>query len=66
MDWIGDLIKEVGREWPTVTGASELSVTILTVGLIAGWAAAWFVLKQRLTYHKELIDQYEKAYLIRR
>lgn len=61
MDWLSDLVKEVGREWPTVTAAPGLSVTILTVGLIAGWSAAWLVLKQRLTHHKELVEQYEKA-----
>jgi hypothetical protein len=61
MDWLGALVRETGREWPTVTAAPELSVTILTIGLIIGWAAAWLILKQRLTHHKELVEQYEKA-----
>ncbi len=61
MDWLSDLVKEISREWPIVTAAPELSVTILTLGLIIGWAAAWLVLKQRLTHHKELVEQYEKA-----
>ncbi len=61
MDWLSDLVKEIGRQWPTVTAAPAFSVTILTIGLIAGWGAAWLVLKQRLTHHKELVEQYEKA-----
>jgi hypothetical protein len=60
MDWLKDLWTEIHNGWPTVMANQSLFFAILTVGLIVGWAAAWLILKQRLTHHKEVVEQYRK------
>jgi hypothetical protein len=61
MDWLGDLLKEIVREWPAVKAAPLLAILVLAVGLIVGWAAAWLILRQRLIHHKELVAEYKEV-----
>ena len=61
MEFVAELTQEIVREWPIVAAAPFLSISILAVGLIFGWSSAWLILRQRLTHHKEVIEQYEKA-----
>jgi hypothetical protein len=60
MDWLGDLIKDIVREWPIVMAAPLAFITTGAAGLILGWSAAWLVLRQRLIHHKELVESYKE------
>lgn len=56
-----DLFKIVEAEWAAVKAQSEVFLATLAIGLSIGWTAAWLILKQRLTHHKELLDHYKEV-----
>jgi hypothetical protein len=56
-----DLFKNVEAEWAAVKAQSEVFLATLAIGLSIGWTAAWLILKQRLTHHKELLDHYKEV-----
>jgi hypothetical protein len=60
MDWLGDLIKDLIREWPTVMAAPLPFLAAVAAALIFGWSAAWLILRQRLIHHKELVESYKE------
>jgi hypothetical protein len=60
MDWLGDLIKDLVREWPAVMAAPLPFLSAIAASLIFGWSAAWLILRQRLIHHKELVESYKE------
>jgi hypothetical protein len=60
MDWLGDLIRDLVREWPTVMAAPLPFLAAVAASLIFGWSAAWLILRQRLIHHKELVESYKE------
>jgi len=60
VDWLGDLIKDLVREWPAVMAAPLPFLTAVAASLIFGWSAAWLILRQRLIHHKELVESYKE------
>lgn len=55
-----ELTKKLASEWPTVMAAPSTFVTILLVGFASGWFVAWLILQQRLTHHRERIEQLQE------
>jgi hypothetical protein len=60
MDWLGDLIRDLVREWPTVMAAPLPFLAAVAASLIFGWSAAWLILRQRLIHHKELVESHKE------
>jgi hypothetical protein len=42
-----------------VTAHPAVFVAVLVIGIMFGWVAAWTVLRQRLVYHRELVQDYQ-------
>ncbi|MGA8820858.1 MAG: hypothetical protein WB624_26505 [Xanthobacteraceae bacterium] len=62
MDALVDhLIQILTREWAVVMAHREAFLAILGAGLFFGWVAAWLILRQRLSHHKELVDHYKEV-----
>jgi hypothetical protein len=43
-----------------MTAYPKIFIGLGGIALIVGWSMAWVVLSNRLTHHKEIIEQYEK------
>lgn len=56
---ISDLVGVVAREWDAVSAHREAFLATLAIGLAVGWTAAWLILKNRLSHHKELLEHYK-------
>ena len=55
------LVESIREEWVTMMAHPAAFMAVLTIGLMFGWAAAWVILNQRLTHHRELVDYYKEA-----
>jgi hypothetical protein len=53
------LVELIYRNWAVVMTAPVPFAAALILGCVAGWLAAWLILKQRLQHHRELIDHYK-------
>lgn len=58
---IDHVIKIVTREWAIMAAHREAFLAVLAIGLFFGWTAAWLILRQRITHHKELIEHYQEV-----
>jgi hypothetical protein len=58
MDFWFNQIFESGSA--AVVAYPKVFVATLVLGVLIGWSAALFVLKNRLAWHKELVEHYEK------
>jgi len=53
--------KMVEKGGAAVTAYPEIFWGMLGLGLCLGWSAAWIILRNRLTHHKELLEHYENV-----
>lgn len=56
-----DFAKIIEDGWSVVIIYPKLFMAVSALSLIGGWTAAWIVLNNRLTFYKELLDQYERV-----
>jgi hypothetical protein len=61
MDFPEPLVASIRSQWAILVAHPEAFAAVLIVGLMLGWAAAWLILNQRLTHHRELVDHYKEA-----
>ena len=55
IDWAIDALS---AEWATVKAAPIVLCIALLLGLFLAWGGAWFILRRRLAYYKERLDDY--------
>jgi hypothetical protein len=58
---IDHVIQTLTGEWAVMSAHREAFLAVLGIGLFFGWTAAWLILRQRLSHHKDLVDHYQQV-----